>query len=210
MTFKRSLIPCLVRCIGFGLLLLAPALGAAAGPADPRVALLDDWSHGDPTPSTVYRGLLGDKSDPAVKDRLLIQVASQEWVVIDATAIADIGDLLHDFDHQLSAYQHALTEDDHRRILAYAGPRGDLTRHDYIGRVYGPLAAIADHFGLRMLALRDGTGEARFAVVPPATYRRWLGVKLSKGLRVEDASLEFADELAGSPYARYLRGGSGK
>jgi hypothetical protein len=193
--------------LGILVLLLMPTAGLAGEKADPRAVLLDEWSHDDAVPASVYRELLGNRTERAVRDKLLVQVASQEWVVIKADDIADAGDILHDFDHQLSAFGHQLTEAQRRQIVDYAGRPNSSARNALVGRMFGPLAAVAADFGLRMLNLSDGTGGCKFAVVSQKTYRHWLGFKFSDQLKVEDASVQFAAQLIGTPYERYLATG---
>lgn len=203
------------------LLLLAPLAAWAGAASDPYVALLKEWSHRDATAASNFRSLLGDRevikelfarndqgqhTEAEVMDRLLVRVASEDWTVINEAREADAGDLLHDFDHQLAGFGHELTEEQRRDIASTAKGRERDRRGELMGRMYGPLAAAAEHFGLKILNLHDGTDDYKLAVVSPATYDRWLGFVFSPGLRVEDGSAPFAAQLDGTPYARFVPG----
>jgi len=207
--------------VALATILVSPCPSQAQSLSDPYIALLKDWSHRDATAASNFRSLLGDKefirelfgrgdqaehTQAQIMDRLLVQVATEDWTVINEAHEADAGDMLHDFDHQLAGFGHELTGEQRQEIASYAKGHERDRRGELMGRMYGPLVAAADHYGLKVLNLHDGTDDYKLAVVAPATYDRWIGFVFSPGLRVEDGSAPFAAQLQGTPYARLLPG----
>ena len=190
------------------------SIASDAGAAeDAHEALLEELSHGDSVPVSVYLHMLGDQTAAEVplgiKDRVLVYAASQEWVVINVNHLADAGDMIHDLDHQLVPFGQRLTAAQRQQIADAAGPESGAAlkpqvREELAGRMYGPVAGIVGELGLKILNLTDGTGLAKIAVVSPATYERWRGFEFSNQLKVEDGSATFAAQLMGTRYEGLL------
>jgi len=195
------------------------APGAATG-TEAHAQFLRDLALGSPNAARLYWRLASDprtaraelaghgiepQSDAALADALCVFVAASKGLTTNTDWVAEPDYLLHEFDAQLAAHGVQTTDAQKVQVIGYANTHIPMERGDFIGWMYGPMAALAAQHGLKVINLQDGSDAYKFAVVTPDVYQRWLGFAFSDTLSVEDPSVQFAQQLTGSPYAVFLR-----
>jgi hypothetical protein len=207
----------LSRVFGFAASLL-PMAAASGADNDRHTEFLRAISGETGAAAALYQALIADpieakrrlaewgndpETDAELPDQILMFAAIETKALTNTDWVSDSDEVLDGFEHQLKRFGKTLLPADRAAVVAYADSHLPIARGDYIGWMYGPLAALAEGHGLAVLNVNSGSDSYHFVLVTPATFMAWRGVQLSKMISIEDPAVQFTAQLSASPYQRF-------